>query len=230
MKIAIIAAMDKEVSLLLELMPDYHTEYVDNITVYVGKIGGKEVYLSKCGIGKVNAAINTYKIIEYYHPDLIINSGVAGGVDDSAGIGSVLIADRVAYHDVWCGPGTEYGAADGLGQYIMPSQPLMERLRESLGNREGIHFGLLASGDKFISKAEEVAEIKSHFADALGCDMESGAIGQVANQNGIPFIVVRVLSDRPGSGDNVAQYQNFWSDAPKLTFDVVREVINDSDK
>ena len=178
----------------------------------------------KCGIGKVNAALNTYRLIENIHPDLVINSGVAGGASAKIRIGDVLIADRIAYHDVWCGPGTEYGAADGYERFFLPPSDVLDKCREN--GMEAV-YGLICSGDKFIHTAEEVAEIRSRFPEVLAVDMESAAIAQTCKMCGVPVMIVRVMSDTPGEGDNISQYKDFWSDAPKKTFHCVEQIIRD---
>lgn len=229
MKIAIIVAMQKELALMHQLMEKYgSTQEMHHgfITAFEGKVGSNDVILMQCGIGKVNAALRTYALIETYHPDLVVNSGVAGGLDESMGIGSVLVADGVAYHDVWCGPGTEYGAADGFSQILLPAADALGLMRGMNAEKNhGWHFGLICSGDKFISTPEEVKEIKSHFPQGLACDMESAAIAQTCEMCGVPFMVVRVLSDRPGGGENISEYQNFWNDAPRLTFKAVAALV-----
>lgn len=222
MRIAILAAMDKELSLLLSIMPGYEEIEIEGRKYYRGNIGGKEIVAGKCGIGKVNAALNTYRLIEAVRPDLVINSGVAGGASSEIHIGDVLIADKVAYHDVWCGPGTEYGAADGFQQYFYPSKEIIENCR---AEEDKAVFGLICSGDKFISRAEEVKEIRSHFADVLAVDMESASIAQTCEICNVPFLIVRVMSDTPGEGDNISQYKDFWGDAPKKTFACVERII-----
>ena len=226
MKIAIIAAMQKELKLILEQLNEYTERSLGDFTVYEGRLGNHAFLVSQCGIGKVNSALRTARIIEEFHPELVINSGVAGGVDESMRIGSVLVADRVAYHDVWCGPGTEYGAADGCPLYFRPYAQGLE-IMERIAATEPIDIrqGLLCSGDKFISRPEEVVEIKSHFPDALGCDMESASIAQACLKAGVPFMIVRVMSDMPGGGENISEYQNFWSEAPARTFRVVADFL-----
>lgn len=225
MRIAILVAMDKELSLLLHAMPEYKEEKIGENIYYRGEIGGKEVVAGKCGIGKVNSAIRTAALLREVKPDLVLNSGVAGGADASMSVGSVLIADKVAYHDVWCGPGTEYGAADGMPVYLMPDPESLDEAKRIFSDTDGIRYGLICSGDKFIHLAEEVKEIKGHFPEALAVDMESASIGQTCTMAGVPFLIVRVMSDTPGSGDNLSQYKNFWGEAPSKTFDCVRRLI-----
>ena len=111
MKIGIIVAMSKELALLLHNIEDESRVTVNNRNFYIGRIGRHEVVLAQCGIGKVNAAVGTLTLIENFHPSLIINTGVAGGTGMGARVMDVVVATAVAYHDVWCGPDTEWGQA-----------------------------------------------------------------------------------------------------------------------
>lgn len=222
MKIAILVAMDKELDLLLSIMPGAQEIEIGKSKYHSGIIGNHEIIAGKCGIGKVNAAVNTYKLLGATHPDLVINSGVAGGASNRLKIGDVLVADKVAYHDVWCGPGTVYGAADGFEEFFLPDASLVKKTDTI---ESPVNHGLICSGDKFIHSAEEVKEISSHFPEVLAVDMESASIAQVCTMEGVPFLIVRVMSDTPGEGDNVEQYKDFWKDAPRKTFECVRELI-----
>lgn len=224
MKIAILAAMDKELSLLLNLVADAEETHIDSITCFKGHIHQHEVLLSKCGIGKVNAALNTYKVIRAFEPELVINSGVAGGAGGLK-IGTLLVADAVAYHDVWCGPGTEYGQADGYDRFFLPSEKVIKIAAEYVKDPAPA-FGLIATGDTFISKAEEVSKIRTIFPNAVAVDMESAAIAHVCTSEEVAFSILRIVSDTPGEGENVAQYKNFWSDAPQTTFNALSEILN----
>lgn len=225
MKILVLVAMDKELNLLLNVMPDNKEIRLDNLKFYVGRIAGREIVAAKCGIGKVNSALNTLRLIQIVKPDIIINTGVAGGVDGELKVGTILIADAVAYHDVWCGPGTEYGAADGYAVKFIPSERILDLAKNEFGDREDVKFGLICSGDKFIHQEDEVEEIKNKFKDAKAVDMESASIMQTAASEGIPAAIIRVMSDTPGKGDNVSQYENFWGKAPEKTFDCLVTLI-----
>ena len=211
MKIAIIAAMSKELNLLLPLIEDHSTVTINDTTFHTGRIQGYDVVAIQSGIGKVNAAIATLTLIDNFHPSLVINTGVAGGTGATKVL-DVVIPDRVAYHDVWCGPGTQPGEASGFPLYF--ECPLKPETVEKLGVKRGV----LASGDIFVSKREEVDHILSLYPDAVACDMESAAIAQVCHLKNVPFVAIRVISDTPGSDDNIAQYSNFWEDAPQSTF------------
>lgn len=225
MKIAIVAAMDKEVRLLLELMPHHSVREAEGQTIYEGRIGRHDVVLSKCGIGKVNSALRTNRLIHLCQPDLVINSGVAGGADASVRIGTVLAADSAGYHDVWCGPGTEPGEADGFPRLFLPYPKGMEivaRLSEQIPE---LMTGMIATGDRFITTPEEIRAIKEVYPQARACDMESASIAHACAANGVPFMVVRVVSDTPGSGENISQYENFFSEAPEKTFHLLTELL-----
>ena len=216
--IGIIVAMDKELELLLPLVDGVRELTDGRFTFYCGGIGPREIVAMKCGIGKVNAALATQAMIDRFQPSFILSSGVAGGAGGRAGILDVVVADRVVYGDVWCGPGTMWGAAADCPLYFT-TKPL------DVPEGEGVKRGLICSSDRFISTVEDVDFLRENFPDVLAVDMESGAIAQTCYLNDVPFAAVRVVSDTPGAGDNVAQYSDFWSDAPKATFKVVRKIL-----
>lgn len=216
--------MTKEISLLNSLLENRREEKFDKQIVSIGNIGSNEVIVAASGIGKVNAAVNTYRLIEEFNPDLVINSGVAGGT--GLPVGTLLVADGITYHDVWCGPGTEVGAADGFNTIMQPDGKTLSKI-ENLCQTERFETGLICSGDKFISTPEEMNIIKSHFPQVKGVDMESGAVAQVCLMTGKPFSILRVISDTPGDEENnITQYQNFWTEAPQKTFNLLKKIVS----
>lgn len=218
MKIAIIAAMSKELALLLPLLENHSTVSINDYTFHLGHIADRQIVVCQSGIGKVNAAIATLTVIENFHPSLVINTGVAGGCG-RARILDVVIPDRIAYHDVWLGPGTVPGQAANCPPTF--NCPLPADLVNSLGVKRG----LLASGDVFISRPEEVERMVSMYPDCVAVDMESAAIAHTCHLKNVPFVAIRVVSDTPGSGDNIAQYESFWSDAPARTFHTLQSIL-----
>ena len=164
-------------------------------------------------------------MIGNYSPELIINTGVAGGADKSVAQMDIVVCEKIAHHDIWCGPGTQYGEAAGCPLFFHSDDAIIKHLHTSA--KSALKYGLICSGDKFISKAEEISEIKSHFPDAIAVDMESASIAQVCYMKNVPVLVVRVISDTPGcDNDNAKQYDNFWETAPEHTFKVLTEVLN----
>lgn len=225
MKIAVMVAMDKELSLFKPLIENDTEIEIEGLKAHQGKVGNHEVLLCKCGIGKVNAALNTHRIIKNFGPELVINTGVAGGAGSTMRIGQLLVADKAAYHDVWCGPGTITGQADGEPLFFEAYTPVIEETKK-VCNPATFKVGLICTGDRFISRHEEVVAIKDSFPEVCAVDMESAAIAHVCHDCGIPFNILRVVSDTPGKGENLEQYQNFWSDAPQTTFAALRQIIH----
>ena len=179
----------------------------------------------QCGIGKVNAAIGTYVLINSFSPDLVINTGVAGGADKAVSQMDIVVCERIAHHDIWCGPGTVYGEAAGCPLYFQSDANILAKIRKSQIGKN-LKYGLICSGDKFISKVEEIETIKSNYPEAIAVDMESASIAQVCNLKDVPVFVLRVISDTPGQeADNAKQYDNFWETAPEHTFKVLSDIL-----
>ena len=223
MRIGIIVAMAKELELLLPLLQDSEESRMGGFVFYRGNMGKHDVMVMQCGIGKVNAAMGALTLINAFLPDYIINSGVAGGADKSVRVMDVVAGERVAYHDVWCGPESELGRVQGLPLYFEGAK----RLLDLLPDRDDIHKGLICSGDQFIDTIESVNNIKGSFPDALAVDMESGAIAQVCHLNHVPFLAMRVISDSPGaSHDNTQEYLDFWTTAPQETFMLLKDIMD----
>ena len=131
MTIGIIAAMSKEVALLKPLLSNSVDSEFDGFTFHCGTIGSHRVIIMQCGIAKVNAAIGTVAMVDNYRPNLIINSGVAGGADKSVKVMDIVVGTQVAYHDVYCGPETMRGAVQGLPLYFQGAKNVIDQIPES---------------------------------------------------------------------------------------------------
>lgn len=225
MKIGVIVAMDKELDLMLHLLENSSRTTVNGFTFHNGTIGHASIVAMKCGIGKVNAAMGTMTLIDRFAPDLVINTGVAGGTGGGAGILDIVVGTRIAYHDVWCGPETEWGEAAGCPRFFHTDETVNSL--PCLHEGDMVKHGLVASGDVFVSDPEVIAHIRKLYPDVDAVDMESAAIAQVCYLREVPFACMRVISDTPGADDNIAQYQNFWEEAPRHTFDMLRQVIHE---
>lgn len=222
MKIGIIVAMDKEMNLLLPHVADVSTVTANGFEFHTGLMAGHKVVACKCGIGKVNAAVGTLTLIDTFHPDMVVNTGVAGGTGAGTPPAQVLdlvLASEIAYHDVWCGPGTVRGQAAGYPERFQC--PLSADARAALGAREG----LLASGDIFVDDPADLRRILELYPDAVAVDMESAAIAQVCALKCVPFVCLRVVSDTPGAEGNAAAYSDFWTAAPERTFASVEKLL-----
>lgn len=223
-RIGIIVAMTSEYGLVKSLLDQEKECAVRGIPFTEGKIGSVEVVLAKSGIGKVCAAVGTMEMIQRYSPDVIVNTGVAGGIDPLTEVMDIVVGENMVYHDVWCGEGNEYGQVQGLpARYV--SDKALCKLALSVKHDGNVYGGLICSGDKFITNKEELAEIKKRFPEGLAVDMESCAIAQVCYMCGVPFLSYRIISDTPGVKDHYKQYLNFWEEAPKRSFEMIKVLI-----
>ena len=223
-RIGIIVAMTSEYGLVKSLLDQGKECAVRGIPFTEGKIGSVEVVLAKSGIGKVCAAVGTMEMIQRYSPDVIVNTGVAGGIDSLTEVMDIVVGENMVYHDVWCGEGNEYGQVQGLpARYV--SDKALCKLALSVEHEGNVYGGLICSGDKFITNKEELAEIKKRFPEGLAVDMESCAIAQVCYMCGVPFLSYRIISDTPGVKDHYQQYLNFWEEAPKRSFEMIKVLI-----
>lgn len=193
--IAIIGAMQEEVEAILNIMDEVAREEIYNIHFYKGLINQKEVVLCKSGVGKVNASMSTSILILKYSPEIIINIGTAGGLVESQNTLDIVISENLIQHDY----NTSYIDGDeGIGIYSKSDDVLRNKIIkefENLKEEVDIHVGDIISGDIFVGDEKKIVELKNKFPKAIACDMESGAIAQVANKMNIPFIVIRSLSD-----------------------------------
>lgn len=217
--------MGSELEMLLPLIENIKETDVNGYLIHRGRMGDNEVAVMQTGIGKVNAAVGTISLIDSFGPALIVNTGIAGGTGRGAGILDVVIADRIGYHDVYCGPGNARGQVQGLPELFDCRGAELVNLAAVSGN-PAVKRGLIASGDLFVSTPEELEAVLKVQPEAVAVDMESGAIAQVCCLKDVPFLAIRVVSDTPGVENHHEQYGEFFSIAPRSTFEVVRALLS----
>lgn len=224
MKIGIITAMSSEQRQLANQLTE-KTERSEGAFNYIeGKIRNNSVVLMQCGIGKVNAAAGTVELIRNFAPDCIISTGVAGGIDTCLKVMDVVASRQIVYHDVWCGEGNAYGQIQGLPLFFSGNDTLYD-CALSLDTETPIHGGLICTGDKFITDANELKDIKRNFPEGLAVDMESAAIAQICYLYKVPFISFRIISDTPGAEQHLEQYKNFWGEMADRSFHVTETFL-----
>lgn len=197
MKVAIIGAMDEEVTLLRDQIQSRHTLKRGGCEIYTGQLQGVEVALLKSGIGKVAAALGSTLLLEHCQPDLVINTGSAGGLAPSLKVGDIVVSNEVCYHDVdLTAFGYQPGQMAGCPAAFTADQHLI-RLAERCISELNLHAvcGLICTGDTFISGAAPLAHIRATFPTVTAVEMEAAAIAHVCHQFNIPFVVVRAISD-----------------------------------
>ena len=227
MKIAVIGAMEQEVELLRASLQNVQTETIANSEYTSGTIEGKEVILLKSGIGKVNAAMSTTILLEKFQPDVVINTGSAGGFDPSLEVGAVVISDEVRHHDVDVTAfGYEIGQMAGMPAAYQSDAKLMQIAKEAV-EEVGEHqaaVGLICSGDVFMADPTRVEAVRELFPTMKACEMEAAAVAQVCYQFGTPFVVIRALSDIAGKQSNIS-FDEFLPIAAKHSTEVVLKAI-----
>ncbi|MGP1960013.1 MAG: 5'-methylthioadenosine/S-adenosylhomocysteine nucleosidase [Arsenophonus sp. NC-TX2-MAG3] len=197
MKIAIIGAMEQEVGLLRKQINAQLELSLGGCKIYLGKFDNLDIALLKSGIGKVPAALGTTLLIEHFAPEFIINTGSAGGLVPTLQVGDIVVSTEVCYHDVNI---TAFGYQPGqMAQCpatFKANKKLIE-LAEKCIKKLDLYAvrGLICTGDSFINGAKELSYIRQIFPNAIAVEMEGSAIGHVCYQFGIPFVIVRAISD-----------------------------------
>ena len=227
--VGIICAMELELQGLIDIIKTESTMEKSGTIFYKGKIGNTDVVLVQCGIGKVSSAICTQMLIDFYSPDMIINSGVAGALSADVTVGDVVIATAAVQHDFDCTAfGDPKGTLELLGKRMVEipadeeiSSKLYEAAKELDGTR--VFRGIIATGDKFVSDSEERLSIGKEFS-ARACEMEGGAMAQVCYRARVPFAILRSISDDIGHNTTV-DFNEFKVMAAKKTVDVLSDIL-----
>ena len=230
----IIGAMEKEVIMLRDLLENPGTVNVGAFVFHTGKLEGSEVVILQCGIGKVNAAVGCAVMIQSFRPEFIVNTGSAGGIAAGLRFGDVIISDGLLYHDVDV---TAFGYLPGQlpGQpRIFPADPKLADAAEKAFaelKREAVlpadlnrQRGLIASGDTFMHRSEDIEKLRRLFPDVAAVEMEGAAIAHCCAMFSLPFLVIRALSDIAGAQSPVT-FDEFLPVAAKHSAEIVRRIV-----
>ncbi len=193
--IAIIGAMDEEVSALLNLMDNVRVESIGNVNFYHGTLNSKEVVLFKSGIGLSMAAMSTSICLSHYSIEGVINIGTAGGLKDNQQVLDIVVSDKITYHDFDITPFGNTRDFSNKNRYVFNSNEIFVEKFKSLNKDERVWIGPLVSGNQFIYNDEQINTITKHFPEALAVEMEGAAIAHVCSEFKCPFIVIRSISD-----------------------------------
>lgn len=226
--IGIIGAMELEVEELKKAMTVSKIEKRAGMEFYEGTLSGVPVVIVRSGVGKVNAALCTQILADLFQVSHIINTGISGSLNAKLDIGDILISKDALHHDV---DATIFGYKPGevpqLGLREFPADEKLAGLAKEVCERVNpdIHavLGRVLSGDQFIS-GDAVKEklIREYQGDCV--EMEGAAIAHSAYLNGIPFVIIRAISDK---ADNSAQtdYPVFEAAAAKHSAALVKELV-----
>ncbi len=198
MKLGIIGAMEQEIETLLGLLENRKTTAHAGTAFHEGVLEGLEAVVVPCGIGKVNAALCVQMLCDCYGVTHVVNTGIAGSLDPALDIGDLVISTDAMYHDVDV---QNFGYAPGQ----LPGMPLSFAADPALADlafaaAEAVNpghtsRGPIASGDQFVCSQSQKDRIIA-VTGAYCTEMEGAAIAQAAYRNGIPFVIIRAISDK----------------------------------
>ena len=221
MTLGIVSAMQEELSAVLEQVQARPIDYAGR-TFWQGHWGGVPVVAVLSRIGKVAAATTVTTLLHRFDVNQVVMTGVAGGLADSVCVGDAVVADAFVQHDLDASPlfpryevplygVSQFGVDAHLSGLLLQAahealfradwRVALSELTEDTAARDGVrparvHRGLVASGDRFVSSADESQRLRRELPDALAVEMEGAAMAQVCHDHGVPFAGVRLISDR----------------------------------
>ena len=226
--IAVLCAMQEERDAFLKQMEDveqaesetiyYHGRVLDN-EYYVGKIAGKDVVVGRCGVGMIYATINTMLMIQKFDPELLINCGVAGSLNESVHVGDIVVANRTAdwRMDV---PGWDRSMFSDKFSFACD-----ERVLELVADNENVNVGAIVSANEFIMDEEQLRIIKGFFPEALAGEMEGAAVANTCYALGKKCSIIRSISDETLVHNNFQQFDFNLQESCNTVAALCREII-----
>lgn len=229
MKLAIVCAMEEELTKILENIP---LKLVDKFEkagncYFEYEYVNFKVIAVVCGIGKVNAAVTTQILLSNFVLDAVINVGVAGSLSPKLGFGDVVIATDLVEHDFDVTAfGMPLGQIARMDTFSFVADDRLNKLLLAIKlEHHQVVAGRIVSGDQFIDNKQKAEFLHDEFG-ALACEMEGAAIAHVCYLNKVPFAVVRSLSDMAGrQGDAIYSFNDLKYMAAEHAALVTRNLI-----
>ncbi|KLR57052.1 5'-methylthioadenosine/adenosylhomocysteine nucleosidase [Diaphorobacter sp. J5-51] len=221
MTTAILSALSEEQGGLMHALQQPEQLRHAGRVFWRGRLHGQPVVLALSGIGKVAAATTAAVLAERFGPARMVFTGVAGGVGEGVQVGDVVVAQDYLQHDFDASPIVPRWEVPGYGGARMDCDAALTALlsgavRDWLTRAQGtfdansqprLHQGLMASGDRFVSAAQESRALRAALLaaghDVLAVEMEGAAVAQVCRDYGLPFAAVRTISDRADDSAHV---------------------------
>ena len=230
MKIAILGAMPEETEPIIEQLDEVHTQHFAQNSYTTGRYGGVEVVVAYSKIGKVFATLTAATLIERYGCDVLLFSGVAGAINPALRIGDLIVATKLCQHDLDI---TAFGHPFGFvpeGKIFIQSDEKLRAIADKVAQKKGVELkeGVIATGDQFVADKKRKEWIGKAFgADAL--EMEGGAVAVVCNALGVPFFVLRSISDAADT-DAGFDFDTFLQSSAKRSADFVLAMVEEMAK
>lgn len=226
--IGIIGAMEEEVIKLKASMQEVKVSLKASMEFNQGILHGKELVIVRSGIGKVNAAICAQILVDDFNVDVIINTGIAGSLNNEINIGDIVLSTDALQHDMDAVAfGYSLGVIPRMETSIFTAETalveLARKICEQVNPDINTHLGRVVSGDQFIADHRIKDKLISNF-NPLCTEMEGAAIAHAAYLNKIPFLIVRAISDK---ADHSAQmdYPTFEAKAIEHTVNLMNALV-----
>ena len=225
--IGILCAMREELEPILKFMNVKEKINHANNIFYLAEFQNKDIVLAYSKIGKVNAALSATIMIEKFGVEMLLFSGVAGGVDEDLKIGDLIIATKTAQHDVDL---TVFGYEPGFipeSKVFFECDNELNTIARNVAEKLGIKLkeGIIASGDQFVHSKERKEWIKKTFK-ASAIEMEGAAVGCVCWNEGVPFFMLRAISDTAEEGAGV-DFDEFLEESSRVSAKFLIEMLKE---
>ncbi len=212
----VMAALPEELGDLIHRFDQPHVDAVAGREFVQGTVNGTHIVAVTSRIGKVAAALTASTLIERHGVDHLVFVGVAGGLGEKVKRGDVVVASELVQHDLSAWPLFPDGEIPLLGKTRLASDPkltqaVLKAAKQALRGDQSLHTGLIASGDRFIQGQAMAQSIRSRYPDTLAVEMEGAAVAQVCVECGVPFAVLRTISDEAGD-DAAHDFMAFMHD------------------
>ena len=243
--VAILGAFDEEVVILERQLVNPRTHTIEGIQFLTGTLNGQNVVIARTGVAKVNAAMTATLVIQHFHPNQLIFTGVAGGLNPDLQIGDIVIAQKTAQHDLGRLESADienFGVRNPINgkrnPVFFPADPELLRITEAAladiklnpfqtpqGQRHPrIIRGIVVTGDIFVAfDAKKTALHKNLGADAV--EMEGAAVAQICWQQNVPCLVIRSLSDN-ASANASEDFKKYYKIAARNSAALVTRIIS----
>ncbi len=228
--LGIIGAMAQEVKNLKEEMNNVTIRTLAGMDFYQGELLGKEVVVVRSGIGKVNAAICSQILVDVYHVEGMINTGIAGSLKNEINIGDIVLSKDTLQHDMDAtGFGYPLGVIPQMEESVFHGDQKLIEIAENCCRRVnpeiGVHVGRVVSGDQFISdKAKKIWLVEKF--QGYCTEMEGAAIAQTAYLNKVPFLIIRAISDKADDSAEM-DYEEFEAKAIEHSVKLVKAMVQE---
>lgn len=226
--IGIIGAMELEVEKLIEAMEQKEEIVYKKRTFYKGKLEGTDVVLARCGVGKVNAALTVQMLVDKFDITDVINTGVAGSLNEKIDIGDIVLATNAVYHDMEAiAFGYERGQVPQMEVFEFPMSKELSDIAEAACKKVNpdikVFKGRVASGDQFIADKTVKENIVKWFSP-MCVEMEGAAMAHAAYVNDINCLIIRAISDKADDSAEM-DYPTFEKKAAVHCANMVREMM-----